>query len=668
MRLLPSLSLLIVLAVAGSSPCAAQKSGVDTSAFDRTVRPQDDFYTYVNGRWIQRVRIPDYLGAWSRGFELQVRLYEQVKAILERLSARRGTLTGDERRLADIFTSYMDTRSIEARGTTGLSGELRSIRAIRSPAGVVAAMARQVRLGIDNPLAVQVHPDDRNPSRYIADLNQSGLSLPNREYYSRTDSQALEIRARFRTHVRRVLELTGRPPRGDAGVEVLALETLLAQSQWSAVQNRDPGKTYNRFAPADLHSSAPGADWRRYIALTGLSTRVDSINVSQPSYLARLARLIDSVPPSTWSAYFEFHLADQLSAVLPARFADEQQTFAGAVYGAATQRPRWLRAVGFVEDHMPDAIGRLWVAEHVPAQAERQARQIVAHVAAAFEKRMAALDWMSATTKPEALAKLASLRIKLGSPPSWHDYSGLRTVPDDAVGNTLRLSAYEYERSMSRLSQPVDRDAWEMTPETVNGYYSARRNEVVLPAALMQPPYFSVDADDAANYGGFGWFVAHELSHAFDTRGAEYDARGNARQWWTREDRERFVARTTALAEQYSSYVVGGRTVDGRLTVGENIADNSGLAVAFDAYRRALDGRDAPVLDGLTGDQRFFASFATIWAMKTRPAGVAAGDTHSPNQVRVNGALRNQDAFHAAFDVRPGDAMYIAPDARVRIW
>jgi predicted metalloendopeptidase len=373
-----------------------------------------------------------------------------------------------------------------------------------------------------------------------------------------------------------------------------------------------------------------------------------------------------------WSAYFELRLLDQLSGFLPASFVNEQQLFSAALGGAAVRRPRWLRAVGFVEDHMGDAIGRLWVAEHFAAASQEQASRIVKTLLDAFHNRIESLDWMGDTSKREAQAKLASLRIKFGYPTAWGDYSGLRTSPRDLVGNALRLGAFEYERNLRRLGRPIDANEWNMTPETVNGYYSARRNEVVLPAALMQPPYFQAGAEDAVNYGGLGWFIAHELSHAFDRRGSEYDGRGNVRDWWTKEDRERFAAKTRALIDQYGRYAVApGVFVNGEPTLGENIADNAGLAIAYEAYHLSLGGARAPVLDGLTGDQRFYVGFATIWAVKEPDTGKPAridNDTHSPARFRVAGALVNQDPFYAAFDVREGDRMFLPRDRRVRIW
>lgn len=658
--------------LSATTPAIAQRSGIDTTALDRLVRPQDDFYRFANGRWIDRNEIPPYMASWSTNFELQVKIYRDVSELLTRRASPVLARDADLRKVADVYQSFMNEAAIEHAGLTPLRGELAQIAAVANATDVTNMLAHFIRLGLSAPIAISVRSDDRDATRYMVDLEQSGLGLPDRDYYSSTDARFQNIRNKYHDHIARVLALSGDRDATRNADSVLALETRLAQFQWTAVENRDPVKTYNRVAFTSLDSFAHGLNGQQLAAALGLRNATTLANISQPSYFRALGGLIHGTRASVWRAYFRSHLLDAYSPFLAKSFDDERIAYSASLNGPTVSRPRWLRAVGIVDDRMGGAVGKVYVQHFFPPMASAHAELLVRNLSLAFRRRIESLDWMSAQTKREANAKLDALRIKLGAPPQWQNYTPLRTSPTELIGNILRLQSLRYNRTIARLGTQVDRDEWGMSVLSVNGSYSALRNEILLPAALMQPPYFQADADDAVNYGGLGWFIAHELSHAFDNRGNQYDSQGQLRDWWTPTDHSAFALRSSALVDQYSRYEpVPGLFINGALTVGENIADNLGLAIAYDAYHLSLGGRAAPVLDGFTGDQRFYLSFATIWGGKSREATlvqIVKSDTHAPAEFRVRGALANHDPFYAAFAVAEGDRMFVAREQRVRIW
>lgn len=454
---------------------------------------------------------------------------------------------------------------------------------------------------------------------------------------------------------------------------VVDLETRMAAAQWSQTATRVPGATTHRHTRAQLARAVPGLDLALYADAIGIPGDITRFNVGQPSYFAALGQMLTQVPLPVWRAYLKVRLIDNVARFLPAAYRDEREAFSRALTGATASRPRWLRAVGFVEDTMGDALGQLYVQRNLPPQAQRQARIVLANVVAAFRQRIRASDWLSEASKQGALAKLDNLVIRLGAPDKVHDYGTLQTRPDDPVGNWLRARALQVRFDLAKLSGPVDREEWSMTPQSVNGYYSVSRNQVVLPAALLQAPYFQANADDAVNYGGLGWFIAHELTHAFDRAGSQYDGFGRRAEWMTPADRKEFERRVHSLIAQYGSYEAApGFRLNGELSIGENIADVSGLSIAHDAYRLSLAGRKAPVLDGWTGEQRFFLGFARIWASEPitsqQDVNQALADTHSPDRYRVIGAVENQEASYSAFTVKPGDPMFLPTRLRTRIW
>lgn len=661
-----------VLSLSPSARAEAQGSGIDSTALDKSVRPQDDFYRYATGGWVSRNNTPAYMTGWSTSLELQVRIYRDMSEILTRRSSPLVTRDADMRKVAEVYQSFMNEAAIESAGLVPLHDELARITAVRSARGVTEMLAHFIRLGLPAPIAFSVHSDDRDPTQYVADLEQSGLGLPDRDYYTSGDARFQDIRSKYRNHVERVLALSGDRDAARTADSVLALETRLAAAQWTGIENRDPVKTYNRMAFTALDSVAPGLNGSRLAAALGLPSKTPHVNISQPSYFRTLGALVRETQPSVWRAYFRWHLVDAYSLYLSKPFNDERIAYSTSINGPTVSRPRWLRAIGIVDDRMGGAVGRLYVEQFFPPAARARADAVVRNLVLAFRRRIDSLDWMSPETKREAQAKLNALNIKLGSPTQWQHYAPLRTSPTDLIGNILRLQALRYDRTIAKLGTPVNREEWGMSVLSVNGSYSALRNEILLPAALMQPPYFQPNADDAVNYGGLGWFIAHELSHAFDNRGNHYDGRGQLRDWWTKSDHDAFAVRSSALVDQYSRYEPVPRLfINGALTVGENIADNLGLAIAYDAYHYSLGERAAPVLDGFTGDQRFYLSFATIWAGKSRENDLVQmikSDTHAPSEFRVRGALANHDPFYAAFGVQSGDRMFVAPAQRVKIW
>ena len=656
----------------GGRATLARISGVQVRDLDRRVRPQDDFYRFAVGGWIARVKGPAYMPGWSAGRELQLSVYEGLDRDLQQLAAHPDN-DANHRKLADLYTSYMDEAGIEASGIRPLEPYFKRFDAIADPSGVVQAMGQLSAHNLDLGFGVWVHPDDEDPNRYLADVVQSDLGLPDRDYYLGSEPRFAAVRDAYRRYVERLLALSGAPDAAALAKGIVDLETRMAEAQWTQTANRVPGATSHRQNRAELATATPGLNLALYARAIGIPDGIDRFNVGQPSYFAALGRLMTEIPLPVWRAYLRVRLIDYVARFLPTAYRAAREDLSRTLTGATASRPRWLRAVGFVEDSMGEALGQLYVQRHFPPESERRARAVLDNVVEAFRRRIRTLDWMSNTGKRGALAKLDHLVIRLGAPDRIRDYAGLETRPDDPVGNWMRARALLARFELAKLTRPVDREEWSMTPQSVNGYYSVSRNQVVLPAALLQAPYLQADADDAVNYGGLGWFIAHELSHAFDRAGSQYDGYGKRADWMTPADRAEFERRAQRLVVQYGRYEAApGYRLNGELSIGENIADVSGLAIAHDAYRLALAGREPPVLDGWTGEQRFFIGFARIWASEpiTSPQDVtqALADTHSPDRYRVIGSLVNLDAFYKAFGVTANDPMFLRVEQRTRIW
>ena len=500
--------------------------------------------------------------------------------------------------------------------------------------------------------------------------------MPDRDYYLQDDAQIKHIRSLYRAHVERLLSLAGDKDAAREAQDIVALETALARVQWTKVDNRDPVKTYNKFHFAQLETLAPGYDWDAYLADSGVQGRTDYLIVSQPSYITAFNRIVQRTPLAVWRTYFRWRLLSDFAPYLTQNLVTEAFAFSGTTLsGTELNKPRWKRGLDLVNASIGEGLGRLYVERYFPPDAKARVDQMVRNLLAAYDADIDTLGWMGPATARKAKQKLAQITVKIGYPATWRDYSRLRIVRDELLGNVIRAQVFEYERNLNKLGQPIDRTEWEMSPQTVNAYYDPEKNEIVFPAAILRPPFFNVQADDAANYGAIGAVIGHEVSHGFDDQGSQYDGDGNllsAPGWFTAADLDQFKARTQALVKQYAAYSpVPGYPINGELTLGENIADNSGLAIAYKAYQRSLGAASAPVIDGLSGAQRFFMGWAQVWRGKTRDLQAIKWiktDPHAPEEFRGLLPEMNQAAFVAAFDIKPGDRMYLAPEQRVTLW
>jgi len=666
-------------------PPAVPRSGIDLRYVDRGVRPQDDLYRHLNGRWLDTFELPADQGVYGSFTEVNDATQAQLRALVEALSeassapaARPGAgpaamPDSDARKLRDLYASFMDEAQLDALGLAPLAEDLAAIDGMTAHSDIPALIARFNRSGVGAPYDLDIDPDPKDSTRYAVTLTQSGTSLPDRDYYWQDDAKFQDVRAQFLTHVARMLAMAGDPSPEQHAAQVLQLETALAELQWTRVANRDPEKTYNKISIADLERSMPEYAWRGYLEGSGLAGKVGHVIVRQPSYFTGLGKLLAQTPLRVWQSYFKWQQLSAAAPYLTRAFVDERFAFRGtALRGIPQNLSRWKRGMELIDAAMGEAIGRLYVEKYFPAQHKARMETLVGNLMEAYRRDIDTLEWMSPATKQGAQAKLAKLIAKIGYPNAWRDYGALAISRDDLWGNVRRAREFEYERNLDKLGRPVDRNEWFMTPQTVNAYYNPVMNEIVFPAAILQPPFFDAAADDAVNYGGIVAVIGHEVSHGFDDKGSQYDADGNLRDWFTAEDHARFSAKTRALVAQYDAYEpVPGYRVNGELTLGENIGDNSGLALAFKAYQLALAGQPAPLIDGLTGEQRFYLGWAQVWRGKVREDQAIERikvDPHAPPAVRGTAPLVNQAGFYAAYDLKPGDRMYLPPEQRVTIW
>jgi putative endopeptidase len=653
-------------AEAGAGPL---QSGVDLQYVDHSVRPQDDLYRYLNGKWLDTFQIPPDKGSYESFTFVYDATQEQLRGIVEGL----GTADAEERKLADLYASFMDEARLETLGLQPLRAEFAAIDALADKKEIPALIAHLNRTGAGAPYDVSINQDARNSAQYAVIVRQSGLGLPDRDYYLKDDAKLKDARAKYLTHIGKMLGMAGDAQAEADAAAILGLETSMAQVQWTRVENRDPIKTYNKTAIADLPALMPGYDWQGYLRGSDIAGKADSVIVTQPSYFTSLDKLMAATPLPVWKAYFRWHVLSAAAPYLSKAFVDERFVFAGTVLSGIPQnRARWKRGVSLLDGAMGEALGKRYVEKFFPPQSKARMEALVRNLLDAYRRDIETLDWMSPDTKKGAQAKLAKIATKIGYPNTWRDYGALAVSRDDLLGNVWRANEFEYRRNLDKLGKPVDRSEWRMTPQTVNAYYNPLLNEIVFPAAILQPPFFNVRADDAVNYGATGGVIGHEISHGFDDRGSQYDADGNLHDWFTPEDHEKFKAKTRALVAQYSAYEpVPGFHVNGELTLGENIGDNSGLAIAYKAYRLSLAGRRAPVIDGFTGDQRLYLGWVQVWRGKEREAEeiqLIKTDPHSPSAVRGTAPIVNQQGFYTAFGVKAGDKMYLPAEQRVNIW
>ncbi|NNG24724.1 M13 family metallopeptidase [Telluria aromaticivorans] len=661
----------------GTAPSAASAgaaSGIEVAAMDRAVRPQDDFFRYTQGTWLKDVDIPADRSSWGAFNIAQDRVEQQIRTIIEGAAAAKNAPAGsDAQKMGDFYTSYVDEARRNALGLAPLKGELARVAALKDKRALASLMARFARIGADAPLDMYVGQDNKESTRYIVGISQSGLGMPDRDYYlSLDDARLKDIRAKYEAHIEKMLALAGHRDAAAKAQQIVTLETEIARVQWTKVENRDPVKRYNKMTVAELGKLTPGFDWKTYLQGTGAG-KAGSVIVNQPSYLAALDKLIAATPLEVWKPYFEFRLLSAYAPYLSQPFVDEGFAFRGTVLsGAKENRPLDKRAVAEINRNLSEVVGKAYVAQHFPAERRQQVQDMAKNFITAFGEGIELLDWMSPETKKQAQVKLSKIKVKIGYPNKWRDYARLRVVRGDLVGNVMRSREFSHEYNVGRLGKPVDRSAWSMSPQTVNAYYSPTLNEVVFPAARLQYPLYDADAEPAVNYGSVGISIGHEISHAFDDKGSQFDGDGNLRNWWTREDAEKFAARGKVLVAQYGAYSpLPGYTVNGDLTLGENIADNAGAIMASRAYKIYLKGKPGPVIDGFSAEQRLFMGLSQARKGKARDAALVAqvkSDPHSPAEFRVNGSLRNHPGFYEAFEVKPGDKMYLAPQERVIFW
>lgn len=664
-------------------------SGIDLSYLDEGVRVQDDLFAHVNGKWLAEHQIPA-----DRAVDGAFRaLYDQaeldVQAIIQNAAAADAEPGSEARKIGDLYSSFMDTDAVAAAGLAPIAAELAAIAEVADKRAFAALLGRLQRTGVGGAVAVFVDTDDKDSNRYLAHVTQSGIGLPDESYY-RQDEFA-EIRAKYIAHIGRMFALAAADPQvagllpdelDTVGERVFALERKLAAGHWDVVRRRDAELRYNLTTFAALAADNPEFDWAAWTsALTegvegaGSELFAESV-VRQPDYLRTFARLWADEPLADWQAWAAWRVLRSRAPYLTEAVVEENFDFYGrTLTGAEENRERWKRGVTLVQDLLGEAVGKLYVAEHFPPEAKARMVELVANLQEAYRRNIAELEWMGQDTRVAALAKLEKFTPKIGYPDKWRDYSGVTIDPADLVGNYRRGYAAEHDRDLRKLGGPVDRDEWFMTPQTVNAYYNPGMNEIVFPAAILRPPFFDMNADDAANYGGIGAVIGHEIGHGFDDQGAKYDGDGNMVDWWTDEDRAEFGKRTKALIDQYDVLspkdLPDEHTVNGQFTIGENIGDLGGLSIALAAYQISLGGADAPVIDGLTGLQRVFYGWAQVWRTKARAEEAIrrlATDPHSPPEFRCNAVVRNIDSFHEAFGVQPGDALYLEPAERVKIW
>jgi predicted metalloendopeptidase len=675
------LPLLLVVVAASRADAQAPEAGLDLGAMDRSVAPGDDFYGYANGSWLRTFQIPDDRSGYGAFNIAADRASRQLTDVVEGAAAASAPAGTDVRRIGDFYRSWVDTVAIEARGLTPLAPALARIAAIGDRRALARHLGSTLRADVDvlnrgdlhtdNLFGLWVEENFDHPTRYVPILLQGGLMLPDRRYYLDSSAAMATIRDKYRAHVERMLALAQVPDAGAKADAVLRLETRIAEAHWIREDSWEPGKGNNHWPRREFAARAPGLDWDTYFAAAGLDGAPEFV-AWQASAITGLAALVASEPLASWQALLSYHAIERRAAVLPAAFDREAFAFFGTTLsGAPVQQPRAKRAVAATSDALGFAVGRLYVDRYFPASEKARAERMVADIITAFHARIDRLDWMAPATRREAKAKLGTIKVSVGYPDRWPEYGGLEIARGDAWGNAERVELFEYRRALASLARPVDRDEWVMTPQTVNAVNLPARNAMNFPAAILQPPFFDPSRPAPMDYGAIGAVIGHEVSHSFDNLGAQFDAEGRLRNWWTPEDLAHFNAEADQLVRQYDAYrPFPDLAVNGRLTLAENLADLAGLTATYDAYRLSFGGAPAPTIGGLSGDQQFFLSFAQTWRGKQRDAALRQRlltDGHAPGPYRAL-TVRNIDAWYDAFAVQPGQALFLAPADRVRVW
>ena len=652
--------------------------GVDLAAMDKSVRPGDDFFQYASGTWQKGAVLPPDRSRIGGFTDLQILSERRLRVIIDELHTRPvAQLNVDERKLRDFYDSWMDIAAIEANGLKPMQKDLDQIAAITTLDQVATLMASP-RISAGAIYGYGIGVDDKHPDNYSLNLSQAGLGLPDRDYYLSDNAELVKTREAYRKYLADMMTLGGlsdAPARAD---RVMALETEIARVQWARADRRDADKIYNPMLVADLKKLAPEFPWDAFLKETGIPLITSSGNpryviVAEKTAFEPLAKVFTATPVSTWRDYLVVHYLHSMSSYLPRKFDDLDFALFGTVLSGRTQQlDRATRGVHLLDGQMGEALGKVYVAKYFPPDAKAKADVLVSNLLKAYEADIQTLDWMSPATRTKALEKVRQFTPKIGYPTQWRDYAALKIVAGDLIGNVQRAGLFEYDRQVARMNRPVDRSEWGMTPSTINAYYNPSFNEIVFPAAILQPPFFDPKADDAVNYGAIGAVIGHEISHGFDDQGSKYDGKGVFQDWWTKEDRANFDKRTAMLVSQYDAFEpLPGLHVIGKNTLGENIADNAGLAIALKAYHLSLNGKPAPVIDGYTGDQRFFLGFGQVWRSKMRDSAIRTttlSNEHTVEMFRPIGATRNLDAWYDAFTVTPDQKYYLAPDQRVHLW
>ncbi|MFC4160986.1 M13 family metallopeptidase [Chitinimonas lacunae] len=661
------LALLLLLALPAF---AAGRAGIEPEHFDRSVRIQDNLYQAVNGNWLKHTDIPADQSEWGGFTELHELSQKRVRELIE--AAVAAPDAPESQQIGALYRSYLDEDMANRLGLAPLKPLLAEIEAVADRRALTRLLGNLPSRSVVTPLQPHVGIDDKNATRYLAALNQGGLGMPDRDYYLKSDARFKVVRKAYLSYLTTLLREAGFADADRRAQAVLAFETRLARIQWDQVTLRDPHKTYNKLDRKGLARVAPQLDWNTFLDGAEMG-QVQEFDLGEPSYARALARMVEQEPLEVWRDYLRTRTLDEFAGLLHQPLVQAHFDFHGKTLSGMTEmRPRWKRAVRFVEALVGESIGKHYVAKYFPAESKAKMEALVGNLLKAFDQSIDGLSWMSPVTKRQAKEKLQKYRVKIGYPSKWRDYSGLEARPDDLVGNAIRGQQFHYRYDLARLGQPVDREEWGMTPQTVNAYYHPGLNEIVFPAAVLQPPFFYPEADDAVNYGAIGAIIGHEISHGFDDQGSQYDGDGNLRNWWQPADRKGFERLTSKLVQQYNRYeALPKHFVNGRLTLGENIADLSGLQIAFKAYQLSLNGKPSEVLDGFSGEQRFFIGFGQAWRSKAREPAMLqqlVADPHSPEAFRAIGSAMNSDAFHQTFGTKPGDGMYKPESQRIRIW
>jgi putative endopeptidase len=646
---------------------------IDRANMDFSVKPGDNFFLYANGNWIKKNPVPPSKTRWGSFDELREESSKRMRYLLEDAAAHTSTGTVQQK-IGDFYSSGMDSAYIESLGISPVKADLQRIDAIHDVDGFLKELAYDRTQGLGSALfGFSIQPDRKNVNVYIPALSQGGTSLPDRDYYIKNDNRSTTIRNAFRQHVARIFELAGEPSSkatADADA-VMRIETALAKAQMSRVEMRDPYKTYNKYSVKDLSATTPSIDWNDVLEQLQLEG-ADSVVVNNPSFFKTMDALLSAVPVNDWKTYLKWHVLNSASGYLTSAFVKENFNYTQVLSGQKEQTPRWQVVSGQIDNALGDLLGQLYVAKYFKPEAKQRMQDLVNNLQQTFAGRIRQLDWMSDETKTRALEKLNAFTKKIAYPDKWREYNDVTISRNDYLGNARRMTRWNYNDMISRYGKPVDKTRWGMTPPTINAYYNPSNNEIVFPAGILQFPFFDFGADDAVNYGGIGAVIGHEMTHGFDDQGSQFGADGNLKNWWSKEDEQKFKQRTGRVVNQYNNFaVLDSIHVNGKLTLGENLADLGGLNIAYEAFTHTKQFKEGKKIDGFTPTQRFFLNWAQIWRNNTLPetaAQLILVDPHSPGMFRANGPVVNMDAWYEAFNVQPGDRMYVAPSERIRIW